>query len=125
MVVKSAQNKLPAAARQVSLLKNFVILKFLQNRSKNKFTRTEMEMLCFVIMVEHEGVLPLINASSIITVFNIVVPFQAGIQQSVLFYLAVFQVLPLSFIGMLEINKKVSNSSINCDLYCSCMRGIV
>lgn len=31
MVVKSAQNKLPAAARQVSLLKNSVILKFLQN----------------------------------------------------------------------------------------------
>ncbi|XP_009990401.1 PREDICTED: DDB1- and CUL4-associated factor 17-like, partial [Tauraco erythrolophus] len=31
---------------------------------------------------------------------------QAGIQHSVLFYLAVFQVLPLSFVGMLEINKK-------------------
>lgn len=42
-----------------------------------------------------------------ITVFSIV-PSQAGIQQAVLFYLAVFQVLPLSFIGMLEINKKVS-----------------
>ena len=41
-------------------------------------------------------------------IFSIVVPSQAGIQQSVLFYLAVFQVLPLSFIGMLEINKKVS-----------------
>lgn len=40
--------------------------------------------------------------------FNIV-PSQAGIQQSVLFHLAVFQVLPLSFVGMLEINKKVSS----------------
>lgn len=59
-------------------------------------------------MVEEEDVLPLINASSIITVFSIVIPSQAGIQQCVLFYLAVFQVLPLSFIGMLEINKKVS-----------------
>ncbi|NXW02079.1 DCA17 factor, partial [Fregetta grallaria] len=37
---------------------------------------------------------------------------QAGIQQSVLFYLAVFQVLPLSFIGMLEINKKVFGNSV-------------
>ncbi|NWS46738.1 DCA17 factor, partial [Probosciger aterrimus] len=52
MVVKSAQNKLPAAARQVS------------------------------------------------------------IQQSVLFCLAVFQVLPLSFIGMLEINKKIFGNSV-------------
>ena len=63
---------------------------------------------CFIIMVEDEGVLPSVNASSIIIIFSIVVPSQAGIQQSVLFYLAVFQVLPLSFIGMLEINKKVS-----------------
>ncbi|NXC42959.1 DCA17 factor, partial [Penelope pileata] len=52
MVVKSAQNKLPAAARQVS------------------------------------------------------------IQQSVLFHLAVFQVLPLSFIGMLEINKKIFGNNV-------------
>ncbi|XP_066046048.1 DDB1- and CUL4-associated factor 17 isoform X1 [Chamaea fasciata] len=37
---------------------------------------------------------------------------QAGIQQSVLFYLAVFQVLPLSFIGMLEINKKIFGNSV-------------
>ncbi|XP_062435048.1 DDB1- and CUL4-associated factor 17 isoform X4 [Rhea pennata] len=37
---------------------------------------------------------------------------QAGIQQSVLFYLAVFQVLPLSFIGMLEINKKIFGKSV-------------
>ncbi|NXN24808.1 DCA17 factor, partial [Nycticryphes semicollaris] len=37
---------------------------------------------------------------------------QAGIQQSVMFYLAVFQVLPLSFIGMLEINKKIFGSSV-------------
>ncbi|XP_030343396.1 DDB1- and CUL4-associated factor 17 [Strigops habroptila] len=38
---------------------------------------------------------------------------QAGIQQSVLFYLAVFQVLPLSFIGMLEINKKIFGNSVS------------
>ena len=106
MVVKSAQNKLPAAARQVSLLKNSVILNFLENWSK-KFTRTQVDTLCFVIIVEDESVLPLTNALSIVTIFSIV-PSQAGIQQSVLFYLAVFQVLPLSFIGMLEINKKVS-----------------
>ena len=62
MVVKSAQNKLPAAARQVSWLKNSDILKFLQNRLKKKSTRTEMELLCYVIMAEDEGVLPLINA---------------------------------------------------------------
>ncbi|XP_041329174.1 DDB1- and CUL4-associated factor 17 isoform X3 [Pyrgilauda ruficollis] len=37
---------------------------------------------------------------------------QAGIQQTVLFYLAVFQVLPLSFIGMLEINKKIFGNSV-------------
>ncbi|XP_065494230.1 DDB1- and CUL4-associated factor 17 isoform X2 [Caloenas nicobarica] len=37
---------------------------------------------------------------------------QAGIQQSILFYLAVFQVLPLSFIGMLEINKKIFGNSV-------------
>ncbi|NWR69506.1 DCA17 factor, partial [Centropus unirufus] len=37
---------------------------------------------------------------------------QAGIQQSVLFYLAVFRVLPLSFIGMLEINKKIFGNSV-------------
>uniref|UniRef100_A0A8C5IC22 DDB1 and CUL4 associated factor 17 n=1 Tax=Junco hyemalis TaxID=40217 RepID=A0A8C5IC22_JUNHY len=37
---------------------------------------------------------------------------QAGIQQNVLFYLAVFQVLPLSFIGMLEINKKIFGNSV-------------
>ncbi|XP_031455344.1 DDB1- and CUL4-associated factor 17 isoform X2 [Phasianus colchicus] len=37
---------------------------------------------------------------------------QAGIQQSVLFHLAVFQVLPLSFIGMLEINKKVFGNNV-------------
>ncbi|NXD63044.1 DCA17 factor, partial [Eolophus roseicapillus] len=37
---------------------------------------------------------------------------QAGIQQSVLFCLAVFQVLPLSFIGMLEINKKIFGNSV-------------
>ncbi|NXT27933.1 DCA17 factor, partial [Syrrhaptes paradoxus] len=37
---------------------------------------------------------------------------QADIQQSVLFYLAVFQVLPLSFIGMLEINKKIFGNSV-------------
>lgn len=54
-----------------------------------------------VIMEEDKDVL------LAITVFSIV-PSQAGIQQAVLFYLAVFQVLPLSFIGMLEINKKVS-----------------
>ncbi|KAM6333068.1 DDB1- and CUL4-associated factor 17 isoform 2-T2 [Podargus strigoides] len=36
----------------------------------------------------------------------------AGIQQSVVFYLAVFQVLPLSFIGMLEINKKIFGNSV-------------
>lgn len=57
-------------------------------------------MLYLVIIVEDKGLLPLI------TIFSIV-PSQAGIQQTVLFYLAVFQVLPLSFIGMLEINKKV------------------
>ncbi|XP_072197813.1 DDB1- and CUL4-associated factor 17 isoform X2 [Excalfactoria chinensis] len=37
---------------------------------------------------------------------------QAGIQQSVLFHLAVFQVLPLSFIGMLEINKKIFGNNV-------------
>uniref|UniRef100_A0ACB8G1L2 Uncharacterized protein n=1 Tax=Sphaerodactylus townsendi TaxID=933632 RepID=A0ACB8G1L2_9SAUR len=37
---------------------------------------------------------------------------QAGIQQSVLFFLAVFRVLPLSFIGMLEIDKKIFGNSI-------------
>ncbi|XP_006265968.1 DDB1- and CUL4-associated factor 17 isoform X1 [Alligator mississippiensis] len=37
---------------------------------------------------------------------------QAGIQQSVLFFLAVFRVLPLSFIGMLEINKKIFGNSV-------------
>uniref|UniRef100_A0A8C7E808 DDB1 and CUL4 associated factor 17 n=1 Tax=Nothoprocta perdicaria TaxID=30464 RepID=A0A8C7E808_NOTPE len=37
---------------------------------------------------------------------------QAGIQQSALFHLAVFQVLPLSFIGMLEINKKIFGNSV-------------
>ncbi|KAI6065079.1 DDB1- and CUL4-associated factor 17 [Aix galericulata] len=37
---------------------------------------------------------------------------QAGIQQSVLFHLAVFQVLPLSFVGMLEINKKIFGNSV-------------
>lgn len=49
MVVKSAQNKLPAAARQVSLLKNFVILKFLQNRSKKQIykDRDGDVMLCY------------------------------------------------------------------------------
>lgn len=60
-----------------------------------------MGTLYLVIMVEDKGILPLI------TIFGIVAS-QAGIQQTVLFYLAVFQVLPLSFIGMLEINKKVS-----------------
>ncbi|XP_040418037.1 DDB1- and CUL4-associated factor 17 isoform X1 [Cygnus olor] len=37
---------------------------------------------------------------------------QAGIQQSVLFHLAVFQVIPLSFIGMLEISKKIFGNSV-------------
>ncbi|XP_053121654.1 DDB1- and CUL4-associated factor 17 isoform X2 [Hemicordylus capensis] len=37
---------------------------------------------------------------------------QAGIQRSVLFFLAVFRVLPLSFIGMLEIDKKIFGNSI-------------
>ncbi|XP_034991344.2 DDB1- and CUL4-associated factor 17 isoform X3 [Zootoca vivipara] len=32
---------------------------------------------------------------------------QVGIQRSVLFFLAVFRVLPLSFIGMLELDKKI------------------
>ncbi|XP_033024098.1 DDB1- and CUL4-associated factor 17 [Lacerta agilis] len=32
---------------------------------------------------------------------------QAGIQRSVLFFLAVFRVLPLSFVGMLELDKKI------------------
>lgn len=66
-----------------------------------------METLCFVTMVEDDDV-QYNNITSITTMFNIV-PSQAGIQQSVLFHLAVFQVLPLSFVGMLEINKKVSS----------------
>lgn len=66
-----------------------------------------METLCFVTMVE-DGDVQYNNITSITTMFNIV-PSQAGIQQSVLFHLAVFQVLPLSFVGMLEINKKVSS----------------
>nr|XP_005290502.1 DDB1- and CUL4-associated factor 17 isoform X2 [Chrysemys picta bellii] len=37
---------------------------------------------------------------------------QAGIQQSVLFFLAVFRVLPLKFIGMLEINKKIFGNNV-------------
>ncbi|XP_060113293.1 DDB1- and CUL4-associated factor 17 [Heteronotia binoei] len=37
---------------------------------------------------------------------------QAGFQQSVLFFLAVFRVLPLSFIGMLEVDKKIFGNSI-------------
>uniref|UniRef100_A0A8B9IDN4 DDB1 and CUL4 associated factor 17 n=1 Tax=Anser brachyrhynchus TaxID=132585 RepID=A0A8B9IDN4_9AVES len=37
---------------------------------------------------------------------------QAGIQQSVLFHLAVFQVIPLSFIGMLEISKKIFGNTV-------------
>ncbi|XP_038607284.1 DDB1- and CUL4-associated factor 17 isoform X1 [Tachyglossus aculeatus] len=37
---------------------------------------------------------------------------QAGIQQSVLLYLGVFSVLPLSLIGVLEINKKVFGNSV-------------
>ncbi|XP_042312179.1 DDB1- and CUL4-associated factor 17 isoform X2 [Sceloporus undulatus] len=37
---------------------------------------------------------------------------QAGIQQSVLFILAVFRVLPLSFIGMLELDKKIFGKSM-------------
>lgn len=102
MVIKSAQNKLPAASRQVSLLKNSHFYKI------KKFTRTDRETLRFVTMVEDNDVPLLINASSITTIFNIV-PSQAGIQQSVLFHLAVFQVIPLSFIGMLEISKKVSS----------------
>lgn len=60
-----------------------------------------MGTLYLFTMEEDKDVPPLI------TMFTIV-PSQAGIQQTVLFYLAVFQVLPLSFIGMLEINKKVS-----------------
>lgn len=67
-----------------------------------------METLHFIIMVEDDGVLLLIKASSIRTMFSILIPSQAGIQGSVVFCLAVFQVLPLSFIGKLQINKKVS-----------------
>ncbi|XP_061464490.1 DDB1- and CUL4-associated factor 17 isoform X2 [Rhineura floridana] len=37
---------------------------------------------------------------------------QTGIQQSVLFFLAVFRVLPLSFIGMLELDKKIFGNSM-------------
>ncbi|XP_008117077.2 DDB1- and CUL4-associated factor 17 isoform X2 [Anolis carolinensis] len=37
---------------------------------------------------------------------------QAGVQQSVLFVLAVFRVLPLSFIGMLELDKKFFGNSM-------------
>nr|XP_028605672.1 DDB1- and CUL4-associated factor 17 isoform X2 [Podarcis muralis]XP_028605683.1 DDB1- and CUL4-associated factor 17 isoform X2 [Podarcis muralis] len=37
---------------------------------------------------------------------------QAGIQQSVLSFLAVFRVLPLSFIGMLELDKKIFGNSM-------------
>uniref|UniRef100_A0A6I8NJT0 DDB1 and CUL4 associated factor 17 n=1 Tax=Ornithorhynchus anatinus TaxID=9258 RepID=A0A6I8NJT0_ORNAN len=37
---------------------------------------------------------------------------QAGIQQSVLLYLGVFSVLPLSLIGVLEINKKIFGNSV-------------
>uniref|UniRef100_A0A8C8SKZ4 DDB1 and CUL4 associated factor 17 n=1 Tax=Pelusios castaneus TaxID=367368 RepID=A0A8C8SKZ4_9SAUR len=37
---------------------------------------------------------------------------QAGIQQSVVFFLAVFRVLPLKFIGMLEINKKIFGNNV-------------
>lgn len=38
---------------------------------------------------------------------------QAGIQQSVLFFLAIFRVLPLSLIGMLEIDKKIFGNSMS------------
>uniref|UniRef100_A0A8D2LVR2 DDB1 and CUL4 associated factor 17 n=1 Tax=Varanus komodoensis TaxID=61221 RepID=A0A8D2LVR2_VARKO len=37
---------------------------------------------------------------------------QSHIQQSVLFFLAVFRVLPLSFIGMLELDKKIFGNSM-------------
>ncbi|KAM9036682.1 DDB1- and CUL4-associated factor 17 isoform X5 [Sarcophilus harrisii] len=37
---------------------------------------------------------------------------QAGIQPSVLLYFAVFRVIPLSLIGMLEINKKIFGSGV-------------
>ncbi|XP_062972476.1 DDB1- and CUL4-associated factor 17 [Elgaria multicarinata webbii] len=37
---------------------------------------------------------------------------QSHVQQSVLFFLAVFRVLPLSFIGMLELDKKVFGNSM-------------
>ncbi|KAH0621480.1 hypothetical protein JD844_022837 [Phrynosoma platyrhinos] len=42
----------------------------------------------------------------------LILPIQAGIQQSVLFILAVFRVLPLSFIGMLELDKKIFGKSM-------------
>ncbi|NXH22479.1 DCA17 factor, partial [Bucco capensis] len=38
---------------------------------------------------------------------------QVNIQEFTLFYLAVFQVLPLSFVGMLEINRKIFGNSVS------------
>ncbi|XP_066202686.1 DDB1- and CUL4-associated factor 17 isoform X1 [Saccopteryx leptura] len=46
---------------------------------------------------------------------------QAGIQQPVLLYLAVFHVLPFSLIGILEINKKFMQQKL--DLGCACRWG--
>ncbi|KAM8790745.1 DDB1- and CUL4-associated factor 17 isoform 2-T2 [Rhynchonycteris naso] len=46
---------------------------------------------------------------------------QAGIQQPVLLYLAVFHVLPFSLIGVLEINKKFMQQKL--DLGCACRWG--
>ncbi|KAM5324390.1 DDB1- and CUL4-associated factor 17 isoform 2-T2 [Glossophaga mutica] len=46
---------------------------------------------------------------------------QAGLQQSVLLYLAVFHVLPFSLIGVLEISKKFMQQKL--DLGCACRWG--
>ncbi|KAM7105055.1 DDB1- and CUL4-associated factor 17 isoform 5-T5 [Molossus nigricans] len=46
---------------------------------------------------------------------------QAGVQQPVLLYLAVFHVLPFSLIGILEINKKFMQQKL--DLGCACRWG--
>nr|XP_056717419.1 DDB1- and CUL4-associated factor 17 isoform X2 [Euleptes europaea] len=44
---------------------------------------------------------------------------QAGTQQSVLFFLAVFRVMPLSFIGMLEIDKKFMTQQVDLGHECN------